>query len=165
MRRLLAFSLALLLAAACGDDHGDHDDHGDGDHAEHADDGGGHEHEAPHGGTLVPLGEHFAHLEVKLDAETGRLDVWVLDEEADRTIRLEAAELRLAVDVPGGSVDVRLAAQPSELTGETVGDSARFAATVAELAGVERFEARLARVAVRGRTFEAVAFRYPEGNE
>ena len=174
MIRTAILSLALLLVACGGEDdhHGDDrdDDHvgghaGAGNHDDDDDPSGGHAHEAPHGGTLVELGDHFAHIEVKLDSATGRLDLWVLDGEADRPIRLAAPAVAITLTTAGGRHEASLAAQASALTGETVGDTAHFAATVGALAGVERFEAVLGAIEVRGQRFEAVTFGYPEGNE
>ena len=49
-----------------------------------------HEHTAPHGGTLVALGEEFGHLELLLNKETGELTAYVLDGEAEKPVRLGA---------------------------------------------------------------------------
>ncbi len=47
--------------------------HGDADTDAHQS-GHGHEHAAPHGGTLIVLGDEFAHLELVLDPGTGEQD-------------------------------------------------------------------------------------------
>ena len=149
-------------------DHGDHDHshEGDHDHAHEGEDGGhGHHHEAPRGGALVVLGEEFAHLELILDGETGGLNLWVLDAHAAEAVRIEASELELTVTLEGGEAEtVTLAAQESTLTGEKVGDSSEFRGTWEALVGVEAFQASLKSISIKGSTFEAVSFSYPEGN-
>jgi hypothetical protein len=57
----------------------------------------GHEHHAPHDGTLVELGEEFAHLELVLNAQTGTLTVYVLDGEAEQSVRIAQPEIELTV--------------------------------------------------------------------
>ncbi|MDE0297903.1 MAG: hypothetical protein OXN17_04675 [Candidatus Poribacteria bacterium] len=47
-----------------------------------------HEHTTPHGGTMVVLGEEFAHVEFVLEKGTGKLSAFGLDGEAEKPIRL-----------------------------------------------------------------------------
>ena len=56
---------------------------------------GSHIHVAPHGGTLVPLGEHAYNLELVRDADTGRLSLYVLDGHAENFIRITAPTIEL----------------------------------------------------------------------
>ena len=123
-------------------------------------------HTAPHGGTLVVLGEEAAHVEFVLDAASGELVAFVLDGEAEKSIRLEADSLSLSVTAAEGDpFDVVLAGVANELTGETVGDTSEFRGSHDGLKGMSEFDARLGALTVRGVSFEAVAFPYPEGNE
>ncbi len=128
-----------------------------------------HEHAAPHGGALVDLGEgvgHVAHVEFVLDKEIGRLTAYVLDGEAENGIRLEQESIELIVTVPGRqSSPVELAAVANELTGEVVGDTSEFSATVESLIGVESFDAEIVSLYVKGKEFSSVMFGYPVGNE
>jgi hypothetical protein len=123
---------------------------------------GGHEHEAPHGGSLVELGEEFAHLELVFDPTSGLLTVYALDGEAERPVRLAAAEFPLQVRQENGAVKtVTLRALANTLTGETVGDSSQFQAAVPDLKGAQTFSGVFASVSIRGQVFSDVAFDYP----
>jgi len=131
-----------------------------------AEEGSHHRHAAPHGGTLVVLGQEFAHLELVLDPGTGELDVYVLDGEAAR-----------GVPVPQGRIEIevrresrppfRLGLAPVEnvLTGEREGSTSHFAGRFPRLRGASRFDAEIRRIEVRGQTFEGVSFEFPDGNE
>ena len=128
-----------------------------------------HEHHAPHGGTLVELGEEFAHLELVLNAQTGTLTAYVLDGEAEQSVRIVQAQIEISVRLSGaGSAKVlalTLSAAANPLTGETVGQSSQFQAQSDALKGVTRFTGTVKSVIAKGGTFENVAFRFPEGNE
>jgi hypothetical protein len=121
-----------------------------------------HEHHAPHGGALQVLGEEAAHVELVLDAATGKLTAYVLDGEAEKPVRIATKGLRLALTEPAGTI--WLAAVENPLTGEKVGDTSQFEGTSDKLRGVTKFGAVLAPIEVRGRTFSA-AIEYPDGNE
>ncbi|MEX1025248.1 MAG: hypothetical protein WD226_09240 [Planctomycetota bacterium] len=158
--------LALFLAASlvgCGDAH----DHGHAhahphDHAT----GQAHVHTAPHGGALVVLGDEAAHVEFVLDAASGELVAYVLDGEAERSLRLAASALTLTVAPDEGEpFRIELAPVASDLTGETVGDTSEFRGTHPGLVGQTTFAARLAELTLRGVAFPPTDFRYPEGNE
>lgn len=163
---------ATLGAAGCGgaggDEHAhDHDDHGHAhDDATTTDGGHGHSHEAPHDGALIAVGDHFAHLELVLDAAAGQLTLYVLDGDASGGRRVAHESLDVHVtQIDGEAADVRLslAAVASRLTGETVGDTSQFQASDESLVGAERFTAELATISIRGQTLEGVELRYPEG--
>jgi hypothetical protein len=126
-----------------------------------------HEHEAPHNGTLVELGEEFAHLELVLNAQTGTLTGYVLDGEAEQSVRIAQPEIELVLRLPGSAkaVAVKLTAVANPLTGESLGQSSQFQAHFDALKGVTRFAGTVKQVVARGGTFQDVAFRFPEGNE
>ncbi len=131
---------------------------------------GHHEHVAPHGGTLVVLGEEFAHVEFVLDPQAGQLRAYVLDGEAEHGLRLAQKTLALRVEAPSSTeavtrTDLALGAVANVLTGETVGASSEFRIRHERLRGLETFRAEIAWLEVKGRTFEGVAFDFPEGNE
>lgn len=164
LARSAVMTAPLLLVGGCGGHDHDHE-HGHGHDHEHGDDHG-HTHEAPHGGALVELGEHVAHLEVLVDAETGDVSVWVLDGEATNAVRIAQESIALTFAAgEDGSIEVSAAAVASTLTGETVGDTSEFAGSDEGLAGFERGEVTVASVSVKGQSHENVSFPYPEGNE
>lgn len=194
----LALRLGLSLVAAiavpfglagCGGKEGAHDhahhghdhdhEHGHGhdhDHAHEAESGGsesdghaGHHHAAPHGGTLIALGDHLAHVELVLDKETGGLVAYVLDGEAEKGVRIAQPTLVVKATVGEGDAatvaEVTLAGVASDLTGETAGDTSQFQGAHDALKGVERFAGELAAISVKGQELAGVAFKFPEGNE
>lgn len=127
----------------------------------------GHEHRAPHGGTLVAFGDEFAHIELVLDPAKGSLAAFVLDGEAERGVRVEQTTIRLSIEpeARGARLALSLGGVPNVLTGESVGNTSEFRATHEQLRGLQRFEAEIARIEVKGRVFENVRFHFPEGNE
>lgn len=187
--------LVLLLACAgcsreaaqsgshAGHAHGDHDhDHGhehehagqpaSGDKAAaaaaaQADHGhGGHHHKPQHGGVLIPLGSHFANLELVLDSARGALNLYVLDGCAEHGVQIAQP----AVEVTIKSIDERalqapivvsLEAQASSLSGEAVGNSSRFSAVMEELVGAKSVAVEIRSIEVKGSQFRSLATRYP----
>lgn len=125
----------------------------------------GHHHEPPHGGAPVVLGDEAFHLEFVFNSSDGLLRAYVLDGHMESFIRIEQPELELAIDLDGHEESVFLAAVANPDTGETVGDTAQFEATIDELVGVERFDCRVLNIEIGGATFSDVSFTYPEGNE
>lgn len=133
-----------------------------------------HSHTAPHGGTLVALGEHFAHLEVRVAPSTGLIQIWVLDGEASGAVRIQTPSLELKVrnlrDARGRvlrkeSLTVTLGGVSNMLTGETAGNTSEFEGFSPALKGVARFEALIRHLKVRGVDVDVTRFDYPEGNE
>ena len=169
--RAAAITAAIASAAACGES-GSHESHGHGDsHTDHssphdeASHDGHHEHHALHGGTLVVLGEEFAHLELILDAATGKLTLWTLDGEAENAVRVSQTTVRLKIGSGADACDLDLVAVGSALTGETSGNTSQFEGSSPRLVGLKRFDGTVESVTVKGQSFEKTAFRYPEGNE
>ncbi|MSR56455.1 MAG: hypothetical protein EXS05_02135 [Planctomycetaceae bacterium] len=191
--RVYSFSLplvaaGLLLTAGCesqtpapkkgvtappGTKAGEEHDHGP--HHHHAEKG-------PHGGALVAIGDDVAHLEVVLDAETGKVTAYILDGEAANPVPIKAKSLELTF--------VREAAHDhdhedegeehaddhddDEVTGAVVleavtpdpnGMATEFAGVVEGLKGADEFDAVLTTFSVAGKEFKQVKFSYPEGNE
>lgn len=141
-------------------------EHAEGDDAD-ADCSG---HKAPRGGTLVPLGKHFAHLEVLLDKDAGRLDVYVLDGHAEHAVRCKTAKLDMTVRVvehAGTAVadakplSIELAGVASALSGETTDDTSHYSATNDELKGATKIEATLLKIALKGEELLAIRFAHP----
>ncbi len=127
----------------------------------------GHAHVAPHGGTLIVLGDHVAHIELVLEPDTGQLTAYALDGHAETPVRLSTPALdlsfRFTSDEPWRAAP--LLARANTLSGETVGDTSEFTAQVPFLQGQERFEVRLAPITIRGVEMPALETRFPEGNE
>ena len=126
-----------------------------------------HEHTAPHGGTLVVLGEEFAHVEFVLEKATGKLTGYVLDGEAEKPVRLSqnAIELKINRLGSGQTIALQLIAVANVLTGETEGDTSHFAGQSDELIGATEFHAEIVAIAVKGQIFVDVDFEFPDGNE
>jgi hypothetical protein len=126
-----------------------------------------HEHHAPHGGTLVELGEEFAHLELVLNAQTGTLTAYILDGEAEQSVRIVQPQIEVNLRLPGSAkaLALTLPAAANPLTGETVGQSSQFQAHAEALKGATRFTGTVKSVTAKGGTFENVSFQFPEGNE
>ena len=141
-----------------GHDHGDHAGHDHAEPAKKADAEAEHAHVAPRGGLLVEVGSHYANLEVLLKDTI--LTVYLLDGHAENPVRV-AAE-RIAINVtPAGrtkALEVSLKAVANDLTGEKVGDTSQFQATVPGLAGVVEFEAVIPELTLRGKTFKHIDF-------
>ncbi len=131
--------------------------------------GHGHAHAAPHGGTLVVLGDHGGHLELVLDPKEGRLTGYVLDAHAENPVRIAQESITLKIAGRGKerstSFTLTLAAVGSELTGEKKGDTSEFSGKAGQLKKLKRFQGLLSDVNLRGQKFKRVSFNFPEGNE
>jgi hypothetical protein len=118
---------------------------------------GGHAHTAPHGGTLIELGEHAYNLEFVRDRATGTLTVYVLDGHAENFVRIAASAIEL-VAMPGGQhTPVSLKPVANTATGETVGNTSQFEVqadwlkTAGEFAGIVTLD-------IKGTKFAQVPF-------
>jgi hypothetical protein len=119
MLRTLLLALLSFLAAGCtkkesGPGHTSHHGHDS------------HVHTAPHGGTLVPLGDHAYNLEVLRDPATGAIAIYVLGGHAESFVRIKAPSLAINIAVGTEMRGLLLKAVANSATGETVGDSAQF---------------------------------------
>lgn len=120
----------------------------------------GHEHTAPHGGTLVLIGDHFAMIEILWDQASGKVTLYVLDGEAEKPLRCKQEKLTLMV----GEASHSLQAVANSLTGETVGDSSQFEGTLDSLKGRKEWQGDLLDLEVRGSKFAKLRLDYPKGN-
>lgn len=129
--------------------------------------GAHHHHTAPHGGTLVVLGEEFAHVEFVLEEKSGKLTGYVLDSEAEKSVRLSQKTIELKINrlKSGHPITLQLKAAANVLTGETEGDTSQYEGQTDALKGVTDFHAQIASIAVKGQRFTDVGFEFPEGNE
>ena len=119
-----------------------------------------HEHHAPHGGTLVGLGSEFAHVELVLDSAGGSLTAYVLDGDAEESVRIKQPFLSLAIrNTPTGAIEhLELAARADVLTGETVGDTSEFSVTSPSLGGRSALKGSIDDITVKGEEFRGVPF-------
>lgn len=124
-----------------------------------------HEHHPPHHGTLVELGEEFAHVELLLDPSTGGLTAFVLDGEAENPVEISQPFLLIQVKGKKGPFTVKLKPVASPLTGETVGNTSQYQGSSKNLKGLEKFEGTIDHIKAKGTEFSKVWFLYPEGNE
>ncbi|MGH7143091.1 MAG: hypothetical protein ACREJ2_03025 [Planctomycetota bacterium] len=130
-----------------------------------------HEHHAPHHGTLVVLDDDFAHVEIVVDKKTGAITAYVLDGEAENSVRIKQKTLTIHASVPaapgGGTkeITVTLNAVASDLTGETVGDSSEFSGQADDFKGLDSWDGSIAAIDVNGSSFKDVKFNFPKGNE
>ncbi|MEM9158043.1 MAG: hypothetical protein AAGB46_03260 [Verrucomicrobiota bacterium] len=154
MRTFGIWVLVLGFLAGCGKEH-DHADH-DGGHHHHA-------HTAPHGGSLVMLGNHEAQLEFVVDSENKLLVMYVLDGHAEHFLRIPQESVELEISYEGAKETVTLMAIGNAATGETVGDTSQFQSKVSWAFDGVKFGARLKEIAVRGTTYSEEAFSFPEG--
>jgi hypothetical protein len=156
-----------LTETAGHDGAGQSNDHDQGHDHHHAEKG-------PHGGALVAIGQDDGHLEVVLDAETGKLTAYVLDGEAEKSLPIKQGNLQLALtldragegedkkdDLPDSTLLLML-----EAVSATDGMATEFSGQRDELKGVDRFEAALTSITIGDKPpFKGVTFKYPEGNE
>jgi hypothetical protein len=157
MKIMIAASFALFLSLS----------------ALRAEEGHLHEHTAPHSGTLVVLGEEFAHVELVLDPGAGSLTAYILDGEAENAVRIsqkyidikikETTQQEISAEKSG--YVIRLEAVSDVLTGETPGDTSELTAQSERLKGVQEFDAVILAIDIKGRTFTNICFRFPDGNE
>ena len=126
-----------------------------------------HEHTAPHGGTLVVFGDEFAHIELVLDQTTGKLTGYVLDGEAEKSVRLsqKTIELKIHREDIESEFTLQLSGVTNVLTGETEDDTSQFAAQSDALKGASEFHAEITSIAIKGQMFTDIDFEFPEGNE
>jgi len=144
---VLALATVALLATACSKSG-----HPDPKSAHAA-----HVHVAPHGGTLVEIGDHAYNVELLRDRATGTLTAWILDAHAENFVRVKATTLAL-VAMPGGRyTPLQLRAVANPATGETVGDTSQFEIQVDWLKTAPDF-AGIFTVEIRGTTFRDVEY-------
>ena len=126
-----------------------------------------HEHTAPHGGTLVVFGDEFAHIELVLDETTGKLTGYVLDGEAEKSVRIsqKTIEFKIHREDIESDFSLQLSGVANVLTGETEGDTSQFSAQSNGLKDASEFHAEIVSIAIKGQMFTDIDFEFPEGNE
>jgi hypothetical protein len=151
-RLLLALAGVAFFATACSKS-GSHDHDKTSAHAH-----SGHVHTAPHGGTLVEIGDHAYNVELLRDKTAGKLTAWVLDAHAENFVRLKAPALAL-VAMPGGTfTPLSLKAVANPVTGEKVGDTSQFEVEADWLKTAGAFSG-IFTVEINGTVYKDVAYR------
>lgn len=151
----LAFALAgamAVIVAGCGGE------------PDHNHDGGGHSHTAPHGGTLVELGDHQGNVEFVRDETAGKLTAYLLDGHAENYVRVPLASFVVKATVAGKEETLTFAPVANTATGEKVGDTSQFEAAADWIKTTTSFDAVLPELAVKGTTFKDVKFNFPKGS-
>lgn len=118
----------------------------------------------PHGGCLVPL-EDAGVAEFLLDAETGHFHLFLWDGALENPVRSKQQTMFLKLDIPG-ETQARLAMlqpQANAATGEDAGDTSQFTGGAEQLKGASEVGVIVDGLALGGRTFRLIEFRYPEG--
>jgi type IV pilus biogenesis protein CpaD/CtpE len=118
---------------------------------------GGHTHRAPHGGTLVEVGDHAYNIELVRDAAAGKLTAYVLDGHAENFIRINVPAIELVAITGGEKRPLTLRAVANSATGETVGDTSQFEAQADWLKDTAEFPGMIPALQIRGSTFQNVA--------
>jgi hypothetical protein len=123
-----------------------------------------HKDQPPHGGTPVALGENY-HIEFVLDAASGTLSAYILDDEMEEFVRSDMPSFEMTAKV--GNTEQTLVFKPvaNPATGETVGNTALFTAQAGWLKTTKAFDAVIKSVTLDGTTFTDVKFNYPKGND
>ncbi len=129
----------------------------------------GHHHTAPHGGLLVPFGDHGGNLEIVFDSGSGKVQIFVLDGCADDYVRISQSTIDLVIQRV--NPDKQKTAEPEKkilrlslnavadpLSGETVGDTSAFSLQTDLLLGVEKFYGIVKLLDFKGVKFERIGF-------
>jgi hypothetical protein len=151
----LSFALlALLLLASAGCRR--HDHAGSGSH-------GGHVHIAPHGGTLVEIGDHAYNVELLRNGVEGKLTAWVLDAHAENFVRIAAPSIEVVGFVGGERRSVTLQPVANPATGEMVGSTAQYEGQADWLKSAAEFPGQITSIEIRGRKYDNVALYLRKG--
>jgi hypothetical protein len=118
---------------------------------------GGHVHRAPHGGSLVEVGDHAYNVELVRDAATGKLTAYVLDGHAENFVRIAAPSFELIAFTGGERRPITLTAVANTATGETVGNTSQFEGQADWLKNTAEFAGTIPVIEIRGTRFQNVA--------
>ncbi|WP_138223104.1 hypothetical protein [Nibricoccus aquaticus] len=151
---VIGAAVALVAGAGCSKKSG-----GDGHSHAH------HHHTAPHGGTLVELGDHQYNLELVRDAGAGTLTVYLLDGHAENFVRVPMPVIALVATVKGVAQPLTMMATANAATGETVGSTSQFVAQAEWVKTAEQFEVVVPGIEIRGAKFTDVKFNFPKGSD
>jgi hypothetical protein len=121
-----------------------------------------HQDRPPHGGTPVALGENY-HIEFVLDAASGTLSAYILDDEMEEFLRSGMPSFEVTAKVGGAEQTLVFKPVANSATGETVGDTALFTAQAGWLKTAKTFDAVIKSVTLDGTEFTHVGFNFPKG--
>lgn len=124
-------------------DHGHDHDHG-------------HHHHAPHHGSLTMLGEHLAQIELVVDAESGKVEAYILDGDAEQALTVDHADLELVISLPDATEPLTLKLAPADAAKQQDG----FVAQDDKLKGVKAFKATLTSLKIKDQTHDKVAVEF-----
>jgi hypothetical protein len=145
--------LCTLTACAKKDEHAGHNHSAPAKHV----------HTAPHGGTLVELGDHAFNLELVRDPATGKLTAYVLDSHAESFVRISTPSFEITATVAGAKQKLSLVAVANAATGEKIGATSQFEATADWLKTTAAFDGVITALTIRDNPFKSVAFKLPQG--
>ena len=152
-RLLPVLAAVALLATACSkSDHATHDHDKKSAHSAHV-------HVAPHGGTLVEIGDHAYNVDLLLDAATGTLHGWLLNAHAKGVTDVAKTTMKsfeAIVTVQGKKETLVFRAVPPA-------DGSAFDAQADWLKTVTEFDGIFPRLVIDGETFNGTAFNFPKG--
>ena len=141
----------MLLLWGCGGDGSPHHQHHD-------------VHIAPHGGTLVELGDHEFNLEFVHEEDTGSLGIYVLGPHAEKYLRISQPSISISLVTGEESQEIELQAVANELTKETVGDTSYFSAQ-SDWLKQQVFSGKIVSVDINGSIFADVSFDLGDSHE
>ncbi|HSY52848.1 MAG TPA: hypothetical protein VK785_00280 [Opitutaceae bacterium] len=123
-----------------------------------------HQDQPPHGGTPVALGDNY-HIEFVLDAASGTLSAYILDDEMEEFVRSNMPSFEVTAKVGGAEQTLVFKPVANPATGETVGDTSLFTAQADWLKTTKAFDAVIKNVTLDGTTFTNVGLNFPKGND
>ena len=124
-----------------------------------------HEHQPPHGGTSVVLGEEQFHLEFVRNASVGSLSCYILDAHMENFVRIEAPSFTVQTEINGARQILEFKPVTNPATGEKEGSTSQFEATAPWLKSTAQFRGAIPKLSFRDQSFTNINFRFPEGNE
>jgi hypothetical protein len=127
-------------------------------HQNHQERSEGHVHTAPHGGTLVELGEHTFNIEFVRESTKGILTAYFLDAHAENFVRLPDPSIEIRIQRDTQSEPYTLRAIANDRTGEKVGDTSQFEAQSDAFKVSSAMKGTIPSLSLRGRKFEGVSF-------
>tara|TARA_Y100000588_G_scaffold320108_1_gene350526 strand:+ start:1967 stop:2494 length:528 start_codon:yes stop_codon:yes gene_type:complete len=116
------------------------------------------------GGQLIPLGEGEYHLELLHDAASGDLEIYIMDETAEKAVRIKQANIDLVINVNESLKKIRLEAIADPVIGSTVGDTENFIAR-GSLQGVRKFSGKVIELRIKGNSYKDIQLTYPKQME
>ena len=123
-----------------------------------------HHHEAPHGGTLIELGDHFGLMEILHDPAKGTLNAWFLDGCADNYVRLVRQKIKFVIHgrflkkPVAGTIPFELLPKANPLTGETKSSTSQYQLVHEQFKDVPRLKGMILNVAYKGHDFINLTF-------